>query len=296
MDTFFQLLLSGIAQGCVYGLVAIGFVLIYKATEMVNFAQGDIMMFGAFITITLINHLDWNYFLAIVTAIAAMGLVGLALERVLLRRMIGESPFAVLMVTIGLGFILRSVAGMIWGHDSQSIVTPYTDLRPIKFGEVVLPVADIVVIGATVVLCGLTFLFFRYTRFGVAMQATSQNQLAASYVGISVKHVVAVSWALAAAIAAIAGILLLPLKSAYPDVGLILGIKAFAAAIVGGFGSLPGAMVGGLAIGLVEIFAKYWIEINFEFSIGDTSVYILLLLVLIVRPSGLFASMQKKKV
>ena len=296
METFLQLLLSGIAQGCVYGLVAIGFVLIYKATEMVNFAQGDIMMLGAFITITLINHLDWNYFLAIVTAIGAMGLVGLALERVLLRRMIGESPFAVLMVTIGLGFVLRSVAGMIWGHDSQSIVTPYTDLRPLKFGEVVLPVADVVVIGATVVLCGLTFLFFRYTRFGVAMQATSQNQLAASYVGISVKRIVAVSWALAAAIAAIAGILLLPLKSAYPDVGLILGIKAFAAAIVGGFGSLPGAMVGGLAIGLVEIFAKYWIEINFEFSIGDTSVYILLLLVLIVRPSGLFASMQKKKV
>ena len=294
METFFQLLLSGIAQGCVYGLVAIGFVLIYKATEMVNFAQGDIMMLGAFVTITLINHLAWNYFLAVVTAIVVMGLFGLALERVLLRRMIGESPFAVLMVTIGLGFVLRSVAGMIWGHDAQSILTPYPS-QPITFGDVALPVADVVVVGATVVLCGLTFLFFRYTRFGVAMQATSQNQLAASYVGISVKRVVAASWALAAAIAAIAGVLLLPLKSAYPDVGLVLGIKAFAAAIVGGFGSLPGAMIGGLAIGLVEIFTNYGAG-KLGFSVGDTSVYVLLLVMLIVRPSGIFTSIQRKKV
>lgn len=295
METFFQLLLSGIAQGCVYGLVAIGFVLIYKATEMVNFAQGDIMMIGAFITITLINHLHWNYFLAVVTAIAVMGLVGLTLERGLLRRMIGESPFAVLMVTIGLGFVLRSVAGMIWGHNPRSIVTPYTE-HTLQFGAVVFPVADLVVVAATVVLCGLTFLFFRYTRFGIAMQATSQNQLAAYYVGIPVKRVVAASWALAAAIAAIAGILLLPLKSVYPEVGLILGIKAFAAAIVGGFGSLPGAMVGGIAIGLVEIFTKYWVDGRIGFSVSETSVYILLLVMLIVRPSGLFASLQKKKV
>ena len=295
METFFQLLLSGIAQGCVYGLVAIGFVLIYKATEMVNFAQGDIMMLGAFITITLINDLQWNYFIAVVTAIGVMGLVGLTLERGLLRRMIGESPFAVLMVTIGLGFVLRSVAGMIWGHNPRSIGTPYTE-QTLQFGAVVFPVADLVVVAATVVLCGLTFLFFRYTRFGIAMQATSQNQLAAYYVGIPVKRVVAASWALAAAIAAIAGILLLPLKSVYPEVGLILGIKAFAAAIVGGFGSLPGAMVGGLAIGLVEIFTKYWVDGRVGFSVSETSVYILLLVMLIVRPSGLFASLQKKKV
>lgn len=295
METFFQLLLSGIAQGCVYGLVAIGFVLIYKATEMVNFAQGDIMMLGAFITITLINHLHWNYFLAVVAAIGIMGLVGLAIERGLLRRMIGESPFAVLMVTIGLGFVLRSVAGMLWGHDPRSIVTPYTEYT-LHFGSVVLPIADLVVVGATVVLCSLTFLFFRYTRFGIAMQATSQNQLAASYVGIPVKRVVAASWALAAATAAIAGILLLPIKSVYPEVGLILGIKAFAAAIVGGFGSLPGAMVGGLAIGLAEIFTKYWVDGRVGFSVSETSVYILLLAMLIVRPSGIFASMQKKKV
>lgn len=295
METFFQLLLSGIAQGCVYGLVAMGFVLIYKATEMVNFAQGDIMMLGAFITITLINHLAWNYFLAAVIAIGVMGLFGLALERLLLRRMIGESPFAVLMVTIGIGFVMRSVAGMIWGHNPRSIVTPYTD-QSLQFGAVVLPIADVVVIVATVVLCSLTFLFFRHTRFGIAMQATSQNQLAASYVGISVKRVVAASWALAAAIATIAGILLLPLKSAYPEVGLILGIKAFAAAIVGGFGSLPGAMIGGLAIGLAEIFTKYWVDGNVGFSVSETSVYILLLVMLIVRPSGLFASLQKKKV
>ncbi|MYD45255.1 MAG: branched-chain amino acid ABC transporter permease [Gammaproteobacteria bacterium] len=295
METFFQLLISGIAQGCVYGLVALGFVLIYKATEMVNFAQGDMMMLGAFFTITLINDLNWEYFPAIIAAILAMGVVGLFLERVLFRRMIGESPFAVLMVTIGLGYVLRSVAGMIWGHNPLSIETPYTDIR-LHFGTVVLPAADVVVVAATVVLCALTYLFFRYTRFGVAMQATSQNQLAAYYAGIPVKRVVAASWALAAAIAAIAGILLIPLKSAYPEVGLVLGIKAFAAAIVGGFGSLPGAMIGGLVIGLVEIFTKYGIDGRVGFSVSDTSVYVLILVMLIVRPSGIFTSTQRKKV
>ena len=295
MDTVLLLLIKGISQGCVYGLIALGFVLIYKATEMVNFAQGELMMVGAFIAITLTEYLQWNYFLAVVGTIMATGCLGLLLERSLLRRMIGEPPFAVLMVTIGLGFALRAIASMVWGNDPKELQTPYSD-SVLQFGDVIVGVSNLVVIGATIALCLMLYLFFRYTRLGIAMQASSQNQLAAFYVGIPVKKVVALTWGLSAAIAGIAGLLFAPLTSVVPNLGFS-GIKAFAAAIVGGFGSLPGAIVGGLAIGVVEQFSQYYFSQYFDgLGFGDTSAYILLLLMLLIRPSGLIASTQKKKV
>lgn len=290
MDTILQLLLKGISQGCVYGLIALGFVLIYKATEMINFAQGELMMIGALIAVTFTEYLQWNYFVAVVLTVLATGFIGLILERSLLRRMIGEPPFAVLMVTIGLGFVLRALAGMIWGHDPQELRTPYSD-AVISMGDVFVGVSNLVVIGGTIALCIALFLFFRYTRIGIAMQASSQNQLAAYYLGIPVKRIVAFTWALSAGIAAIAGILFAPLTAITPNIGFS-GIKAFAAAIVGGFGSLPGAIIGGLSIGIVEQFMQY----NFGKGLGDTSAYFMLLLMLLVRPSGLIASTQKKKV
>ena len=290
MDTVLQLLLKGISQGCVYGLIALGFVLIYKATEMINFAQGEFMMLGAFLAITFTQFLEWNYLVAVVLAVLATGAIGLLVERTMLRRMIGEPPFAVLMVTIGLGFVLRAVAGMVWGHDPKELRTPYSD-TVISFGDVFLGVSNLVVIGGTIALCASLYLFFRFTRIGVAMQASSQNQLAAFYVGIPVKRIIAFTWAIAAGIAAIAGVLFAPLTSVVPNMGFS-GIKAFAAAIVGGFGSLPGAIIGGLSIGVIEQFAQYYVGKG----LGDTSAYILLLLMLLIRPSGLIASTQKKKV
>lgn len=290
MDTILQLLLKGISQGCVYGLIALGFVLIYKATEMINFAQGEFMMVGALIAVTFTEFLQWNYFVAVVLTVFATALLGLLLERTLLRRMIGEPPFAVLMVTIGLGFVLRAVAGMIWGHDPQELRAPYSD-TVISMGDVFVGVSNLVVIGGTIALCIALFLFFRFTRIGIAMQASSQNQLAAYYLGIPVKRIVALTWALSAGIAAIAGILFAPLTAITPNIGFS-GIKAYAAAIVGGFGSLPGAIIGGLSIGIVEQFMQY----NFGQGLGDTSAYFMLLLMLLIRPSGLIASVQKKKV
>ena len=285
-----QLLISGISQGCVYGLIALGFVLIYKATEMVNFAQGDIMMIGAFLAVVFINLLDWPFALGLLAAILAMAVVGALLERLLLRPMIGEPHFAVLMLTIGLGFALRAVAGAIWGNEPRALDLPYVGIVW-QWENLVIGAENVVIMGGTLALCGLLYLFFRFTRLGIAMQAASQNQLAAFYVGIPVKRIFSLVWALSAVISAFAGVLMAPVSLIDPLMGFI-GIKAFAAAIVGGFGNLPGALLGGLLIGLVEQFAGRYLWPGFS----ELSAYVLLLVMLMVRPEGLFATMQQKKV
>ena len=285
-----QLLVSGISQGCVYGLIALGFVLIYKATEMVNFAQGDLMMLGAFFAWTFLNVLDLHFLVALPATILALALIGALTERVLIRPMIGEPHFSVLMLTIGLGFILRAVAGAVWGNEPRSLNLPYAG-RVIDLNGLVIGHENLVIVLGTAILCTLLYLFFRFTRLGIAMQASSQNQLAAFYVGIPVKRIYALVWAISAAISATAGILVAPVSLIDPLIGFI-GIKAFAAAIVGGFGSLPGAIVGGLLIGVVEQFAGLYLPTGFS----DVSAYIILLLMLLVRPGGIFATMQHKKV
>jgi branched-chain amino acid transport system permease protein len=284
------LLISGISQGCVYGLIALGFVLIYKATEMVNFAQGDIMMLGAFVALTFIVDLGWPFAWGVLATLAVMALIGIAIERLLLRPMIGEPHFAVLMLTIGLGFVLRAAAGAIWGNEPRALPTPYVG-KVWEIGGTIVPAENLAIVAATAVLCLLLWLFFRFSRLGIAMQAASQNQLAAYYVGIPVKRIYALVWALAASISACAGILTAPVSLIDPLIGFV-GIKAFAAAIVGGFGSLPGALLGGLLIGVAEQFAGRFLPAGF----GDVTAYALLLAMLIVRPEGLFATMQKKKV
>ncbi|MAW28620.1 MAG: branched-chain amino acid ABC transporter permease [Gammaproteobacteria bacterium] len=285
-----QLLVSGVSQGCVYGLIALGFVLIYKATEMVNFAQGEIMMLGAFVAFTFTNLLGWPFWMAIVMTLLVMAAFGALTERLILRPMIGEPPFSVLMLTIGLGFVLRAGAGAIWGNEPRTITTPYSG-GIVDIGGVIIGYENIVIIAGTAVLCLVLYLFFRYSRVGIAMQAASQNQLAAYYMGIPVKRIYSLVWALSAGIAATAGILVAPVALIDPLMGFI-GIKAFAAAIVGGFGSLPGAILGGIIIGVVEQFAALYLPPGFS----ETSAYVILLVMLLVRPEGLFATMLQKKV
>lgn len=273
-----------------YGLIALGLVLIYKATEMVNFAQGEVMMLGAYVAFTFINVLEWPFLPGIVATLVVMAAVGVVIERLLLRPMIGEPPFAVLMLTIGLGFLLRAIAGAAWGNEPRTLDVPFAG-GVVRYGDLVIGTENIAIVIGTAILCGLLFLFFRYTRLGVAMQAASQNQLAAYYVGIPVKRIFAMVWGLSAVIAASAGVLVAPVSLIDPLMGFV-AIKAFAAAIVGGFGSLPGAIVGGLIVGLVEQFAGLYLAPGF----ADTSAYVILLLMLMIRPQGIFATMQRKKV
>ena len=290
-----QLLISGLSLGCVYGLIALGFVLIYRTTEMVNFAQGDLMMLGAFTAYSLIELAGLPFGVGLLGTILLMALFGLLLERLVLRPMIGEPLFAVLMITIGIGLILRTVAVAVWGAETRTIETPMSGgvlrLGDPATGDVSIGHENLAVIGGTALCCIALFLFLRFTRVGVAMQASSQNQKAAYFVGIPVGRMVALAWALAAGIAGLAGLLVAPISLIDPNMGFI-GIKAFAAAIVGGFGSLAGAMAGGLLIGVVEQLAGLYLPP----ALAGVSGYGLLLVVLLVRPEGLFPTLQAKKV
>ena len=287
-----QLIVSGLANGCVYGLIALGFVLIYKATEQVNFAQGDMMMLGAFVALGLGNdaYLGIPFWLACVGAILAMAAIGWSIERTVLRRLLGQPQIAVMILTIALGFLLRFVAGAVWGHDPLTFENPVAGTN-IRLGALVVGLDEVTVIAVTVLLTVALFAFFGRTRLGIAMQASSQNQLAAYYMGIPVKRIHGLTWALAGATAAVAGILLASKGSIDPGTGF-LGIKAFAAAVIGGFGSLPGALAGGLIVGLIEPFASRYVAAGY----AQIVPYAVMLVVLVIRPHGILAQVHAKKV
>jgi branched-chain amino acid transport system permease protein len=292
MIQFFQMTLSGISQGCIYGLIALGFVLIYKATETVSFAQGELMMMGAFGGLAAMTWLGLPYWLAVLSAITAMTLFGVILERVVIRPILGQPAFSVVMLTIGIGYVARGLITMLpnIGTETHVLPVPYKD-EIWKAAGLVINVEQVVVIGATDLLCALLFALFRYSKLGIAMQAASQNQLAAYYMGIPVRALNGVAWGLAAAVAAIAGLLLAPITFVHANMGLI-GLKAFPAAVVGGFGSLPGAIVGGLIIGIIESLSGFYLPDGFK----DIAAYVVVLLMLVVKPNGLFGEKLRKKV
>ncbi len=287
-----QLLISGAAIGCIYALIALGFVLIYKATEVVNFAQGDVMMLGAFVAFTFSSILDLGFWAALPLSLMVMALFGAVFDRFLLRPIIGMPTFSAVMVTLAAGFAMRGIASMVpgWGTDTHSLKAPWSD-EVIRLGEVVVSTDHLAILVVTALLCLLLYLFFKGTRVGIAMQAASQNQLAAYYMGIPVRRINSLIWSIAAAVAALAAVLLAPITFVHNNMGFI-GIKAFPAAVVGGFGSIPGAIVGGLVIGWVEAFAGFYLPEGFK----DIAAYIVVLLVLMLRPSGIFGQMRRKKV
>jgi len=287
-----QVILSGVAQGCIYGLIALGFVLIYKATETVSFTQGELMMLGAFCGLAFVSYLQWPFVLAVVASMLVMACIGWLIERVVINPVLGEPAFAIVMLTIGIGYVLRGGITMIpdIGTETHSFEVPYKDLT-FNVGGVVLGAPQLVVIGSTALLCAVLYVVFKYSRVGIAMQATSQNQLAAYYMGIPVKRLNSMVWALAAAVAAIAGLLLAPITFVHANMGFI-GLKAFPAAVVGGFGSLPGAIVGGIIIGVVEAMAGFWLPEGFK----DVAAYVVVLLMLVFKPNGLFGDKLRKKV
>nr|WP_227712006.1 branched-chain amino acid ABC transporter permease [Sneathiella sp. P13V-1] len=292
-----QLVIGGVSIGCIYALVALGFVLIYKATEVVNFAQGELLMLGAFLAYTFISIFGWNYWVGAAAAIVCMFFVGNMVDRVVLRPVLGQPQFAIVMVTIGFGYVARSVAGMMpgWGTETYAIDTPFSgqgmQIIPESMGALVIAQTDLSVIVATILFCIVLYFFFTYTKLGVAMQASSQNQLASYYMGIPVKSVFSMIWGISAAVAAAAGILLAPTTLIDSNMGFI-GLKAFPAAVLGGFGSIPGAVVGGILIGIIETLSGFYLPPGFK----NVAAYVVLLVVLVVRPQGLFGEKTGKRV
>jgi branched-chain amino acid transport system permease protein len=292
MVEFAQTLISGLSIGCIYGLVALGFVLVYKATEVVNFAQGELMMVGAFFAYTFVDLGGLPFGVGLICALAATGLFGAILNHAVLRPLIGRSPFTIVLATVALATLMRSVASMIpgWGTQTHSLTVPFGG-QTLRGAGVVVSYAHLIVIGATIALCALLFLFFRYTRLGVALQAASQNQLAAGYCGIPVRRMHTLTWAISGSVSALAGALLAPMTFVHTNMGYI-GLKAFPAAVIGGFGSIPGAIIGGLLIGVVEEFAGLYLPEG----VKHVAAYAMLLVLLVARPQGLFGLSLRERV
>ncbi|HVV93799.1 MAG TPA: branched-chain amino acid ABC transporter permease [Hyphomicrobiales bacterium] len=292
MVEFLQQILSGLATGCVYALVALGLVLLYKATEVLSFAHGDLMMLAAFIAYTIVMVWGGNFVVGLLVAMIVLALLGLVINRFIIRPMMGRPIFAFVLVTLGVSLVLRGIVMLvpIWGTDDYRLVTPL-DGKVLHLGPFLLNAVSAAVIVITGLVMAVFFLFFRYTKLGTAMRATAQNALAATYVGIDTRRIYAIIWAISAAAAALAGVLLAPMLFVHVNMGIV-GLNALPAAIIGGVASLPGAVVGGILLGVVEALAGYYLPEGAK----EVAPYVMLLVVLAIRPGGIFPEVVAKKV
>lgn len=290
MADLLQFVMAGLAVGTVYGLVGLGFSVIYNATDVINFAQGEFVMLGGMAAVSLLG-LGVPLPLAILIAILAVTIVGGLIEKVAIEPAAGSSVITLIIITIGLSILLRGVAQAIWGTDFHAIPA-FSGTEPIiVYGVRIVPQA-LWVLGVSAILVLLLWLFFSRSRVGTAMRALSDNRVAAQVVGIDVKTIVVLSFALSAAIGAAAGILTAPLTLTAYDVGTMLGLKGFSAAILGGMGNPFGAMLGGLMLGLIETFAAGYISSAYK----DAAAFLVILAVLLVRPTGLFGAAAAQRV
>lgn len=289
-QVFAQLTVNGISVGAIYALVALGVVLIYKATEVLNFAHGDFLVIAAFSAWGLITVVGLPFWLAVLITVAITALLAYGLDAFVIRRIAGQPQFAGVMLTIALAFMIRGLVSMVFGPESRNYPTPWTNSTT-SIGSLQIADLQLVILGMALAVTVLLYFFFRHTRLGIAMQAASQNQLAAYLNGVRVKRVNSLVWALAGAIAALAGVLLAPITLVDTSLWLVT-LKALAALVLGGFGSIPGAIVGGLLIGLIEQYAGVYMPQGSK----DIVAYLALILVLIFRPQGLLGEAHGRRV
>ncbi|MBI5720777.1 MAG: branched-chain amino acid ABC transporter permease [Rubrivivax sp.] len=282
MDFFLQLLVSGIAAGLVYGFIGMGFAMIYRATGVVNFAQGELMMLVAYIAFTLAATFKLGFWPLLFATVVVSVLIGLVIEVLLIRPMLGQPVFATVMVTIGLAVIIRSVVVLLWGADPMPLATGLSR-DPIRFGPAGVYPAQLYALGIMAAVVAGLWAFFRYSRVGIAMRATANLQTVALLMGIDVKRIFALSWALSAMLAAIAGVLVGVIYDLEPGMWLV-GLRSFPAVILGGLDSVFGAALGGVLIGVVENMSEGYIGRGMKEIAG----FVLILVVLMVRPYGLF--------
>ncbi|MEF2145749.1 MAG: branched-chain amino acid ABC transporter permease [Desulfovibrionaceae bacterium] len=295
MEQYLQLVINGLVVGSIYSLVALGFVIIYKATKVVNFAQGELVMVGAYICFALTVQFQIPFFWSFLLTLGFSVILGLCIERLALRPLIGESGISVIMVTIGLSSVLRSLVQLIWGHDLQ-VYPQVLPTEPIFIAG--LPVAPVYI--AALVLSALLFaiftLFFKYSRLGIAMRATAHDQQAAQSMGISVKNIFALSWCIAAVVSSIGGLILGNINGIDPHLGH-LGLAVFPAVIVGGLDSLLGAAVGGLLIGVIEnVCDGLAVDLFGLGGFKEVAAFVVLVVILMIRPYGLFGTEEIERV
>jgi branched-chain amino acid transport system permease protein len=295
VEYYLQLFINGLVVGSIYSLVALGFVIIYKATKVVNFAQGELVMVGAYICFSLTVQFHIPFVWAFVLTLAFSVLLGLAIERMVLRPLIGEEHISVIMVTIGMSSVLKSLVQLFWGTQ----IRVYPQVLPSEpFVIAGLPIAPVYI--AAFVLSGVLFaifsIFFKYSRIGIAMRATAFDQQAAQSMGIGIKNIFAMSWCIACIVSAVGGVILGNINGINSQLGH-LGLKVFPAVILGGLDSLLGAALGGLIIGVLENVcdgaARQLLGLG---GFREVAAFVILVVILMIKPYGLFGTKEIERV
>lgn len=285
-----QVIVSGIATGCIYALMALGLTLIYKSTGHVNFAQGDMSMISGFIAFTFFQLLRLPLMLSLCLALLSSVAIGLLMERLLIRPAIKAPHFNIFIITLGASIVMQSFAGLVWSYDqfpfpslfpSKNITLRMIRLDPISLG----------IIATTALLMAMLFIFFKYTKIGTAMRAVSQSQNAALLMGINIKRSFAITWAISGFVSGVAALLIAPVIFLSTRMGLVV-INGFAAAILGGWGSIPGAVLGGIGLGILENVAPYY----FPSQIKNIIPFAVLVGVLVIKPTGIIGEERRKRV
>jgi branched-chain amino acid transport system permease protein len=282
VEVVLQVMLSGLLMGAVYALIAIGFTLVFGVLDIVNFAHGHLVMAAMFVTYVLYQRVGIDPYASLVLVLPLFFVLGLVIYRVVISAVVEAPHAAHIIVTIGLFIFIENLANFMFGGDLRGVTLPYTT-SSFVVGTIAIPVARLAAAGVSVLAVAALALFLRHTDFGMAIRAAANNRTGAHLVGVNVKRVYLVAFAIATMIAALAGAVLVPFSLVSPFVSGDFMLKAFAIAIIGGLGSVPGAFLGGLLIGLVEAFSSLF----FQASLGNAIVFGILIAVLLFKPSGL---------
>ena len=292
--SFINYLINGVSLGSVYAIIALGYTMVYGIAKMLNFAHGDIIMIGSYVVFVTVSSMGLPPMLGVLLAVAACTLLGVVIERVAYKPLRSASPLAVLITAIGVSYLLQNVALLIFGADTKSF-TSVVKIPALKLADGQLNITGeaIATILSCIVIMVCLMAFINRTRAGQAMLAVSEDKGAATLMGINVNGTIALTFAIGSALAAIAGVLLC---SAYPSLtpytGSMPGIKAFVAAVFGGIGSIPGAFIGGVLLGVIEILSKAYISSQ----LSDAIVFSVLIIVLLVKPTGILGKKISEKV
>jgi branched-chain amino acid transport system permease protein len=286
VDIFIQLLITGILVGSIYALVALGWTLIYKCSGVLNLAMGELTLLGAYVCLAFYT---WGipFPLAVVGMLVVGFILGLLTERLFLRRMVGESILAVIMITVGLSFFFRGVVVLVWGADTRVFTPPVFSDAPIRWGRIVVGQVYIWSFLATLVMLVAFMAFFRYTRWGLSMQATADDEVAALSLGVSAHGVYALAWAIAFMAAGVGGTLLGNINGLNVSVGY-LGLLVLPAVVLGGLNSIPGAIVGGIAIGVLQNLSDGYLSRFTPGGVKEIAPFVFMVIILLFRPYGLW--------
>ena len=291
MEQIITTLINGLSAGGTYAMIALGYTMVYGIAKMLNFAHGDVIMVGAY-TIYILFSMLGNPLIGLLIAVVLCMLLGITIERLAYRPLRGASPLAVLITAIGVSYLLQALAQIVFGADIKRPV--FFDFGKITVFGLSIAVSTLITLVASAIIMVVVSLFVKYTRTGRAMIAVSEDRGAAELMGISVNKIIVITFAIGSALAAVAGFFMIwKAPSVSPTLGALPGIKASAAAVIGGIGSLPGAMLGGILMGIVEAFSN-----SFEFTAPytDAIVFAVLIIILLVRPSGLLGKKRREKV